>query len=304
MNTMISSALFLPLITLPVLCVAACGVSPPNMAEIWQGPDGTKRMEFEIKRRVYCDLKAAVQAADAEYTLSVQDPKTGRWTKQPFLPDDWDAQISLLLQVDESSAFNPGIGIAYPFSDSVTHFSNGAVTTGRSFTLGLRATVSSQATRIDKYDPSYSIGFLRQPDTIKSTCLDKNDPFLPSEGKISSGSFLLESDLGLTKWLSDAIFVNILLPSDNSSSTTKSTPDSISIELKFIVTTNGSINPVWKLLPITFNNGAASLVGLGRVRTHDLLITIGPVTQATANTHLASQIGQAVSSEANIIRQQ
>jgi hypothetical protein len=45
----------------------------------------------------------------------------------------------------------------------------------------------------------------------------------------------------------------------------------------------------------TTNNGSLPLFATGRTRTHDLLITIGPSKDAkTANSHLAAQIGQAL----------
>ena len=72
-------------------------------------------------------------------------------------------------------------------------------------------------------------------------------------------------------------------------------PDTISIEIKFVIVTNGNVTPTWKLLRVSANTGSAPLFSLGRTRTHDLITTIGPPGQATANTHLASQIGNAVS---------
>ena len=79
----------------------------------------------------------------------------------------------------------------------------------------------------------------------------------------------------MDSWLQDAVFTDKLLSSRGpASSATKFMP--YSIEIKFVVVTNGNINPVWKLLPVTFNNGGTSLLTAGRTRTHDVLITIGP----------------------------
>ena len=74
-------------------------------------------------------------------------------------------------------------------------------------------------------------------------------------------------------------------------------PDTISIEIKFIIVTNGNVTPTWKLLRVSANTGSSPLFGTGRTRTHDLIITIGPNTQATQFTHLASQIGNAVAND-------
>ena len=112
---------------------------------------------------------------------------------------------------------------------------------------------------------------------------------------VSSGSFMLQSELGFSRWLQDAMFSNDTLPSnDPSASTSKPVPDTLSIDIKFVVVTSANANPVWKLLPITFNNGSASLLSTGRTRTHDLLITLGPNDPKTASANLASQIGQEI----------
>ena len=158
-------------------------------------------------------------------------------------------------------------------------------------------TLSSVGSRIDKFDPFYTIAWLRQPQTSESICYEKNDPFAStSRDGTTYGSFLLQSELGLDKWLKDAMFTNIFLKSnDPTASSNKDAPDTVSIEIKFVVITTDNINPVWKLLPVTFNNGNLNLLSTGRTRTHDLLITIGPPGLKTTNSHLASQFGQAVS---------
>jgi hypothetical protein len=286
------SAMFVALALAPAM--TGCGLSTPDIHEVWQGAEGTRKLEFEIKRRIYCDLKHAVQSVRSSMSLTTEDSKTHKLTVQQILPDDWGTQISLLLQVDESTSFNPGVALTTPFSNAISKFSNGTVTTPRSFSLGLGATLSSTATRIDKFDPYYTIGYLNQPDTPTSICNDKNDPFSGDRGVVASGSLMLSSELRLDQWLHDAMFTDRLLPSVSSQSSGSVTPDTVSIEIKFIVVSSGSINPVWKLLPITVNNGSASLLSAGRTRTHDLLITIGPESTKTANTHLASQIGQAI----------
>jgi hypothetical protein len=71
-------------------------------------------------------------------------------------------------------------------------------------------------------------------------------------------------------------------------------PDTVSLEVKFIIVSNGNITPTWKLVRVSANTGNSPLFGAGRTRTHDLIITIGPSNQDTANTHLASLIGNAV----------
>jgi hypothetical protein len=72
--------------------------------------------------------------------------------------------------------------------------------------------------------------------------------------------------------------------------------DSFSREIKFIIISNGNIQPTWKLIQVSANTGNTPFFSTGRTRTHDLLMTIGPPTPRTINDFLASQIGQAVTS--------
>jgi hypothetical protein len=202
--------------------------------------------------------------------------------------------------VDEVTAFNPGIGITEPFSNVVTVFKNGNVTTPRSFFFGLGATVSATSTRIDKFFPYYTVEYLRRKERQNSTCIAQNDPFLKDHIAISSSSLLIANDLQteIDRWLHDAMFTTQALPSYDPSNEKSNgqVPDTVSIDIKFVVVTSGNVNPIWRLMPVTFNNNNNPLLQGGRTRTHDLLITIGAPGTKTDNASLASQFGQAVSS--------
>ena len=78
-------------------CLAGCGLAVPDIKEAWDqdipagalGPEqvqpwsGTAQIEFEIKKRIFCDLKDAVAAAD---TVSFEENGKSR----PLLPNDWE----------------------------------------------------------------------------------------------------------------------------------------------------------------------------------------------------------------------
>src|SRR5215469_11794826 len=104
-----------------ITSLGGCGFTVPSIQEGWQGPDGTRELEFEIKRSVYCS-RSAIKLVDEKVTYYAKDPKTDQYVVEPFLPGNWGVQISLLIQVDEVTAFNPGIGITEPFSNVVTVF--------------------------------------------------------------------------------------------------------------------------------------------------------------------------------------
>jgi hypothetical protein len=365
---------------------------------------GAGQIEFEIKKQIYCELKVAVREAN-KYSEETQGQPP-----LPLLPKDWGAQVSLSLEVDESSALNPGVTLNTPMASAYSFFgvlyrTPVTVTTPQLFTFGFGGTLSSTATRTDKFDPYYTIAYLseRPPDEfgICNYARPENDPFVARGYRPAKSSPLVEaelglplikSELGLKDWLIGALFTNSAIPSVvgpiptkeqlkderlllgrngyTSSEITKivasgaslsesqvllfkkqgftnagiakllaagaspsqllglkeegyngneidamvaatakssgsqqsksggggtSPPDTISIEIKFVIVSNGNVTPTWKLVRVSANTGSAPLFSVGRTRTHDVIITIGPNNQATANTHLASQIGNAVS---------
>jgi hypothetical protein len=292
---------------------SGCGIAVPEIKELWDADfpakvspngvpirpklTGAAQIEYEIVKRVYCDLKAAVFET-MKYPVYESKTIDGKRTRVQtgVLPKNWGAQVALSLQVDESASLNPGLTLNDYFANAVKTFGVGnTVTVAQTFNLGLGATVSSTATRTDKFNPYWSVAFLMEP--YKSDIVCENEPFAP-EGLVTAKSspLRLESDLGIADWLLGSSFVNVALPSafvrNKSGAATKA--ESISYELKFIIVSNGSITPTWKLVKLSANTGSNPLFATGRTRTHDLIITMGPETEQTANAHLASQIGNAV----------
>src|ERR1700722_16591455 len=142
--------------------LADCGTVVPNIAEPWhRGKDNndvvdsqghrvipvsaTAQIEFEIKKQIYCELKAAVQTVD--YWQRTTENTTD------LLPHDWGASVSITLQVDESTALNPGLALNVPLANATSTFGvvQGAgktimpptTSTPQSFSLGFGATISS-----------------------------------------------------------------------------------------------------------------------------------------------------------------
>jgi hypothetical protein len=215
----------------------------------------------------------------------------------------------LSFQVDESSGLTPGVTFNTVLPSVVRVFGPGAtgsVTVPQSRAIGVGGTLSSTATRIDKFNPTYSISYLMIPNGPGSVC--KEDPFR-SQLKwepASSSPFILEGNLGIRDWLVGAMLTDRFIGSNTTSgkagSLEKKT-DAISYEIKFIIVSSGNVTPIWKLVNISANP-TGTLFSTGRTRTHDLIITIGPNDDNTVNSHLASQIGQAVSGgNAAVLRQ-
>lgn len=280
-------AIILPSFSLLV----GCGVIPPEIREPWDPEfeqikghnvpsDGL--IELQIKAKIYCELSKAVKYVNGLGPVrSGPSPDKLKKLASYALPPDWTAQLSLSLQVDESISVSPGVILTQnlPLSQSRS--------------LGFGGTLSSSATRIDKFSPAYSISYLMQLDTSDSAC--QPGGALPSSWPKSS-PFIVESDLGIQKWLEGAVLTDVLLPSQlpggkGAGGAIKT--DTYSYEIKFVIVSSGNITPTWKLVQVSAN-ASGTFLASGRTRTHDLIITIGPSDSRTLNAHLASEIGQAV----------
>jgi hypothetical protein len=272
--------------------LACCGTKVPDIKEVWDRdiPEdkstnrpkipAAAQIEFAIKRQVYCDLKDAVRTAQ---NIPVQ---RGPNIKQKgLIPENWGAQVSLTLQVDGVSELNPGVTAINPLRGAEV------------FNLNLGGTLSSTATRTDKFDPYWTIAHLMLADTPRSVCSEGNeDPFGAYGVRTAKSSPLIRSDLGIKDWLVGAMAVNLALnpPGNEGIEAEHKKDDAVTYEIKFVIVSSGEVTPIWKLLRVTANN-RVPFFKTGRTRSHDLIITIGPQTSQTDNTHLASQIGNAVS---------
>jgi hypothetical protein len=258
--------------------LGGCGTYVPAIQEFWEGPSPDAPflsaggdLEYKIKQKVYCDIVAAVRQ------------------NASLLPRHWAVQVTLDLQVDESSALNPGVAWNTVLPNVLTRFPSGTVTSPQSFSLGFGGTLSSQGTREDKFGNYWNLDKLRHFNG--GTC-----PEAPQPGS----SLLLESELGISQWLRDHLVAEVLLPS--SAMSAQSDPafkqDILSYHVKFIIISSGSITPTWKLVRISTGNGSLPLASINRTRTHDLLITFGPAFKpGTANVALSSHLAQEIGIE-------
>ncbi len=310
--------------------LAGCGLTVPNISEPWDQDippnlkllpndklTATAQIEFEIKKRVYCDLKNAVLDAEKIYYGEGKNEVTR--VKNGFLPLDWGAETSLSLQVDEAITLNPGVTITQVMPNAIKAFGVGnTVTTPQSFNFGFGGNLSSTATTIDKFDSYYTIDRLNKKIEDVSICNPdhpQNDPFYNAGvTPATSTPFVVESELGIKDWLIGALYSTRAIPSDPMSQSSgssvgtsggssnasqgsgnKQEPDTLTREIKFIIVSTGNVTPTWKLVRVSANTGMSSFFGLGRTRTHDLIITIGPPNAKTLAVNSSQQIGNAVS---------
>lgn len=271
--------------------IGGCGTYVPYMSEIIDAPEGLLEaggaLEKNIKLQVYCELKAAVLAVTtpgSPYYMAIF--RKGLYS--PALPDDWGVELTLTLQVEESSSVNPSaIWNASP----------------PTFAVGASATASSTATRIDKFTSFFLVGDLRIDLGKTDRCFYDENTHERRDFSAPGSSLLIRSDLRMREWLYGALHVEGNYKSEQDDPSKKG--DIYSYDMKFAVVTSGTANPSWKLVRVSTNQSGPSLLQASRSRTHDLLMTFGPtekpkgggtrtLTTAASNSHLASEIGTAV----------
>jgi hypothetical protein len=245
--------------------LVGCGTYVPNIPEFSGDPVSEQQLVQELIQAVTCELRDAVNNFYA------------RQQRQHLFIDNWGAQLTLTLTVEERSEFNP-TAIWTP---------NGTLS------LFGGVDVSADATRIDTINSFHTVREIR----ILQSCSPEEHPL---------GPFLLESDLKLE---------NLLFGSQTTADTGQvnyaetaragSGKNVIQHEVKFIVITSGNISPtltlsrVWVVSPK--KNPSGLFLAALRNRAQDLLITFGPTDEtgtnlapAAASIALSSQIGIAV----------
>ena len=182
------------------------------------------------------------------------------------------------------------------------------------FSVGLGATLSSQATRIDKFYSYFSVAQLKASMAYPDTSCRRFD----NDGQLvdishEGASYLVSGNLGIDAWLKSALIQQNGIPSSPELQSAFTKLDVISYDVKFIVITTGTVTPSWKFLKLTAGTGSP-FASANRTRTHELILTLGPNSTATVtdkkgkktvinspsgaagNLHFSSEIGQAVSS--------
>lgn len=261
------------IVVAPIL--VGCGTNVPELQETGDPGQGQLLVQA-IVQNVTCEIQNAVYDV---INNDKSDLAAGRIKKRHTAwLDNWGVQSTLTLTVDENTTLAPSTSwIPASMARAV-------------FSLAGGVTVGADATRIEKMNGFYSVQKLAE-----RRCADSSRP---------GGRFIMQNNLKLEEWLYDNIQVSdsgeLTFPDDPKGPLGQNV---ISHEVKFVVTTNASVTPgvKWKRVSL---DPAGTLISGGRVRTDDLLITLGPTqtnpqgqtvpSDAAAALHLSSQIGAAI----------
>ncbi len=310
--------------------LGGCGTYVPDLQEFYQKPEDGRVLVQAIVSQVQCEVRNAIQTVYLEDMKLSIDPyvqnallKSGLSPTRRLtwmLDDKWRAQIILTLTIDEKSAFNPGLSLNTPMHNGAVNFVGETFTTAsaiqantysflsvpQSYSFGLGGTFSADATRKETLslfiDFKQVLGDIEKQYVKKSLNMNKINDLLKDAAAPcpNEKGIFIQSDLKLKEWLED-----VTLParvqdgldygSALKAEATESKKDVISHEVTFVIVYGGNITPTWKLVRVSANTGSSPLFGATRTNTQDLLITMGPVQNPTAQSIiLASQTGLAV----------
>jgi hypothetical protein len=257
--------------------IAGCGTFVPEIQEFPGSSVDGQLLVHAIVNSIHCEIRNAVT-----YVID-QDKKVAQLNhgiRSAAWLEKWGAQVGLTLTVEEKTSVNP-TSVLTPVGPLTTIF-----------TLGNGINLSTDATRTDKINYYYTVKELY----AERSCPDDANANAPP------GSLLIQSDLKLREWLLSQVLEvgtgEVTLPTGPNSILKQNV---LSHEVKFEVISSGNVTPAWKLITVNVNQNGTFFT-TSRDRTHDLLITLGPVdpstrqlTGAAAASYLASQIGLAVS---------
>jgi hypothetical protein len=249
------------------LGTAGCGIMTPAMT-ISSDPQASANLVLAIVGHVESELGCAICDIIEFDKLNAAKPSDRAY---PWL-DSAITKMSLKLTADEKTNLNPGTLVTQPFANAITTFTGkAAVSSAQSFTFAVNAGVSSEATRIDNSDYSFSVKdvFLNDHDYDPKKGIHCTTPYV---------GILTDSDLHIKDWLDSRLRAYVIHPEIK-----RTAPQTLTTEITFIVAGSGNITPTWKLIPTSFNTAGSSFFGLGRTQTDDIIITIS-VTDALATT--------------------
>jgi hypothetical protein len=251
--------------------VSGCGTLVPDVVP-GADPNANALLTNKVINHIKCELREAVFFVldyDKQNALVQKDRKRHlQWL------ESWAATITVKFSVNEKGAFNPGLTFDSPLPSD------------QSFSLGLGALLSSEASRIETVD--YLL-------VIKDDFIDKRYKFANRPSNcVQSEGILIDSDLKIKDWLWAKLFP-YLLPENIHDSPPKTLTD----EISFVMISNGEITPTWKL--VRFSATGGPLAFIGRTRTDNVIITLGPYDRPSKAPSpdaqasiLAAKIGSAV----------
>lgn len=250
-----------------VLLLNGCGTYVPSIQEVGDDHQGEILVQTVVSS-IRCEIRNALTQI---YWDDISSSKMNDGKRRAAFLDDWGAQVQLTFTLKEDTVVDP----------SVSWMPNSL------FTLGSSLTGSATATRIDKMNYFYKIAELRS----REGCIPGPVPGQPA------GAWLVQNNLKLHSALT-----GLILPIVTDDITAIEKKNAFTYEVQFEVVTTATASPSFKISRVISVNPTGTFFSTTRDRTHDLLITLGPMDQfepqtlapTAQGTFFTSQINQAI----------
>jgi hypothetical protein len=269
-----------------ILLLSGCGTFVPGLQEMSLDPAAEQKLIQAIVTSIHCDIsRAVIQFIDQD----VQTAKFNRGRRLGSWIDNWGAQVTITLAVEDKTVVNPtAVGMPPSPLTSV-------------FTIGGTAIGSTDATRTEKVNFFYTVQELYN----RGLCTVGEQP------NTGAPSLLIQNDLKIGDWLFDQLPVAGTREGTYPGSAGNAFKQNVlSHETKFEVVISGGVTPAWKLVRATVNQ-TGTFFNASRDKTSDLIVTFGPldpkqnnkalIPQAE-NLHFVQQLGLANSTNNSGVR--
>jgi hypothetical protein len=237
-----------------IIGFAGCGTVTPQLHVGDDSADANALFVQAVTTHVHCELRRAIF-----YTYNnIKMHNDAEWLKE------WSAKITLIMNVDEKTALNPGATLTSFFPNFQKTLWNGdVISDGRTFNLGLGAGLSANAVREQQI--TWFIVFsdvFNEKKFVETECETTN-------------RLLIDGDLKINEALASGAFPASLERNMSDPFQKGGRLQVIQHQVSFTITTSGSVSPRWNFVEVTANTGDP-FFSINRNRKDSLLITMGP----------------------------
>lgn len=218
------------------------GLTNDNVAPGNPSPEGM--FEQNVVAHMRCEIRNGV--AKALLLPNVQ------WLAS------YGATVTLKLTAEDQSSISPNASFLTPLANAAT------------FTLGIGASGSANATRVETIQFNYS-----NRELLQEARKDLLAGITSCEG--FQRGVMIESDLKIGQLIYDKAVVAGAAGEATSKSITTAPFSQFQFELTFTATFSGNLTSTWKFTRTTVN-GSGNLLSATRTNTQYVLITLGPAT--------------------------
>lgn len=257
---MYSKRLFTSVVALSLPLVASgCGLYTPMLEAGDDVPENhvTGVLVNKIVDHVKCELGRAILYEinyDKANAAKNHVPRNLTWL------DTSSGTLTITMSVDEKGSLAPGATWTDPLQ--------AVGKTAQSFSLGLGASASADATRKQQVDFVFDV---KKDFVDNKQFREFNDSGLtPAPCKDEYGRALIEGDLRIREWLDSAVFAR-----DITKNVDMGPPDVLTDDITFVVAYSASVTPSWKLVRWSVNP-SSPFANASRTRTNEALIALGP----------------------------